>query len=97
MLALLIISIVVVANDDEDCYNMMNWFGWGGWGMIIFPLLWILIIGGIVVFFVKEFLGKNSQSPHEKLESALEILKERYAKGEITKKQFKEMKNDIEE
>jgi putative membrane protein len=68
---------------------MMNNLCWGmGWGMWFIPLLIILLI----YFLVKN----NSQTKDEQgSESPMEILKKRYAKGEITKEQFEEMKKDI--
>ena len=61
---------------------------WGmGWGMWIIPLVVILII----VFAVKS----NPFGEKQNSESPLEILKKRYAKGEITKEQFEEMKKSI--
>ena len=62
---------------------------WGmGWGMWIIPLLIILTI----YFLVKNISQtKSSQGP----ESPMDILKKRYAKGEITKEQFEEMKKNI--
>ena len=64
--------------------NMMGWFE-GGIMMILFWVLAIIFI----VWIVREISGKNSKS------SALEILKERYAKGEIDKKEFEEKKKDL--
>lgn len=63
--------------------------GWGmGWGMWFIPLLIILLI----YFLIKN----NSQTKDgQSAESTMEILKKRYAKGEITKEQFEEMKKDI--
>ena len=46
----------------------------------------------IVVMLLK--VGKSS-SMHESDDEALNILKRRYAKGDIDKKQFQEMKKDI--
>jgi len=68
---------------------MMNNPCWGmGWGMWFIPLLIILLI----YFLIKN----NSQSKDgQSAESLMEILKKRYAKGEITKEQFEEMKKDI--
>jgi putative membrane protein len=68
---------------------MMNNLCWGmGWGMWFIPLLIILLI----YFLVKN----NSQTKNgQNAESPMEILKKRYAKGEITKEQFEEMKKDI--
>ncbi len=73
----------------------MHWgdYGWGmGFGWIFMILFWILVILGIV-FLVRLVLEaqKNKQSP----ESPIDILKKRYAKGEITKEEFQNMKNDI--
>jgi len=69
-------------------YSPMGWLGWGGW--IIMLLWWALVIAGIVLF--ARWLISLSGSRHK---SALDVLKERYAKGEIEKKEFEEKKKDI--
>jgi putative membrane protein len=53
---------------------------------MIFPMiLWILLI----VLIVKLFQDKNSStSPKETNNKALDILKERFAKGEIDEEEF---------
>ncbi len=51
------------------------------------PLGIILIIVGVV---------KPSKSEEEEDSNSLEILKDRYAKGEITKEEFDKMKKDLE-
>ncbi len=50
-------------------------------------------IGEIIEAKHKEITKEESEKESE----YLEILKQRYAKGEITKRQFKEMKKDIAE
>ncbi|MEK7464725.1 MAG: SHOCT domain-containing protein [Patescibacteria group bacterium] len=56
--------------------------------MIVF---WVLVIF-LIVWIVREAGGKNNHSKP----NALEILKERYAKGEINKKEFEEKKKDLD-
>ncbi len=70
--------------------NMMGWFG-GGIMMIIFWAAFILFI----VWIVKEVSGRNNSDKPRHGKSALEILEERYAKGEIDKKEFEEKKKDL--
>ena len=75
----------------------MHPWGWGfGWwfgGMIMMVLFWIVVVVGIVALIKWLF----SQSPGKRSsQSALEILKNRYARGEITKKEFENMKKDID-
>jgi putative membrane protein len=69
---------------------------WGmGWmmgiGIIIF---WILVI--IVVVYLIRYLSRG-QTRSEKEETALDILKKRYAGGEIAKEEFDRTKRDLEE
>ena len=75
-------------------YGMMG-PGWGvmggfmGIGMVIF---WGLIIWGIVVL-VRGVVPGNHYSGQS--DSALEVLKRRYARGEISKEEFEEKKRDL--
>ena len=67
-----------------------SWFGFGGGVMWVF---WILLIAAIV-WAVKAAIGiSNNQSVKQK--SALDILKERYARGEIEQDEFEQKREDI--
>lgn len=66
---------------------MTHGYYWGmGWGMWLIPIIVIVLL----VLFLRN--NKTSQ-PHN--ETPLDILKKRYAKGEITREQFDEMKRNI--
>jgi putative membrane protein len=61
----------------------------GGWMIIV----WIVIIGLIVwgVIALTRYAGKSTGGRRE----PLEILKERYAKGEISREEFEQVKKDL--
>jgi len=75
---------------------MMDGMGWGGmWFGWIF---WLVILGFIiwgVVSVVNNNRGHDRQHYMPPGESALDILKKRYARGEINKEQFEQIKRDI--
>jgi len=70
----------------------MHWGDWmmGGWFYML--LFWVVIIAGIVVF-IKWVGGEKKSDSRE--DSVLEILKTRYARGEINKEIFELKKNDL--
>ena len=76
-----------------------DWFGhtlFGGFFMII---VWVAVIL-FVLWAVRELSGGNrdgrkSGGGTENGKAALDILKERYAKNELTKEQFEAMKKEI--
>lgn len=77
---------------------MMN-FGYGyypsgfGFSMIFMILFWIIVIAGIVAL-VRSMTDQKSNNSTS-IKSALDILKERYARGEIGKEEFEEKKRDL--
>ena len=74
-------------------FGMMDGYGYGmGSGMWIFGLIfWILILIGLVLLIKYLWEGGGAR----KEESALEILKKKYARGEISKEEFEEKKKDM--
>jgi putative membrane protein len=65
--------------------------GWGGVGMMLF---WALIIAGIV-WLVLATTGNSADAPHVPFETPGDVLKRRYAAGEISKEQYDEMKQAL--
>lgn len=86
---------------------MMNYYGFRmmrpvigfpefGWIFgIIFWILFILLIVGLVRWYMNSHEEGSDKEEEKEGESALSILKKRYAKGEITLKEFERMKKDI--
>jgi len=86
---------------------MMGYFynntmgGLGFFGFLLMIIFWALVIWGILSFFRcagGSCMGGHNHSSREngkKEKTALDILKERYAKGEIEKKEFDQKKKDL--
>jgi putative membrane protein len=67
-----------------------GWWWMGGWLMML--VFWALVIAGIVVLI----RFATSAAPRRGgAETPLEILRRRYAAGELTKEQFEQMKRDV--
>jgi len=73
--------------------GMMGGFGWGWFMPIIMIVFWGLVIWGIVALV--RGLSTGSGGPSTLADSVLEILKRRYARGEITKQEYEERKKDL--
>ena len=68
---------------------------WGLLGYVLMVALWAVALVAIVLW-VKSWLERGRPgSPSREPESALEILKKRYARGEISKEEFDEKRNNL--
>ena len=78
--------------------HLSSGFGWGGW--IIGGLIMILFWGGLIalVFFsIRAFSSGQKQTNNmTSRETAIDILKKRYAQGEIDKAEYEAIRRDIE-
>ena len=73
--------------------GMMGGFGWG-WFMPIFMIIfWGLVIWAVVALV--RGLSQSRGSDSSTADSALEVLKRRYARGEINKEEYNEKKKDL--
>ena len=82
------------------------WPSYGPWGW--FPFMWIFPLTFLVVLLVFLFRGESGSGPmcgrrgmrengkREKEESAREILDRRYARGEISREEYRQMKEELE-
>jgi putative membrane protein len=76
---------------------MMDGMGmmvWGVFGSLLGLLLIFLFVVAVVA--VVRWMWGNKEALSTGRENALDILKKRYAKGEISKEEFERIKKDIE-
>lgn len=84
---------------------MWNWGEFGGWGMgfgfLFMILFWALVILGIVAlvrWLMQESQARREQDgralPRDK--TPLEIVQERYARGEIDREEYEQKRRDLE-
>ena len=72
-------------------------WGYGGWGigMFLMLLFWTLIVAGLVLLFRwMQDRGRPPAAPPGG-ESALDIVRKRYARGEIGREELEQMKRDL--
>jgi putative membrane protein len=75
-----------------------------GVGMGLFGLLWMILFwGGLIllaiwlVSLLFPATGKTGRKEGREAPSALDILKQRYAQGELTKEQYQEMSDILKQ
>jgi len=73
---------------------MLSGYGMtGGFGSGFMVLWWVLIVVGIVVLV--KWISSNTGGRNRSGSKALEILNERYARGEIDDQEFQKRKRDL--
>ncbi len=75
-------------------YDWGMHYMWGPWG--IGMMLMMLVFGGLVI--VALILGIRwliTEGKEPRSDSALDILRQRYARGEISKEEFETLKRDL--
>jgi len=93
---LLFISINVFAfHRFPPLYGGPGMMWWGGGGLLIFPAF-IVIIGLVIYFIVKNIKEKKSDMVIQK-ETPLEIIKRRFAKGEINQEEFIKIRKELKD
>lgn len=89
------LSTYATARAHDGWGHMMNrWHmtGWGGWLMMIF---WIILLAVAIYFMVRLFRGASESQQGGRGETPMDILKRRYANGEISKEEFEEKKKEL--
>ena len=72
----------------------MMGYGWPILGWVFLILFWAALIL-LVIWLYKQVRGPDAETKGAQ-ETPLDVLKKRYAKGEISREEFTEMKKDIE-
>ncbi len=105
---IIVVALIVL----PTVFGLISGWQYGGWGMMgpgmmggfgwmwLMPILSIVFLGLIiwaVVALVRGLSGsRGPDSGSTSPDSALEVLKKRYARGEIDKQEYEEKKKDLE-
>jgi putative membrane protein len=101
VLSLMMITGLLLSCAGEGYYGPQGPGGWGpmmhygfGYGGMFMWIIFLIVIG-LLIYFIVQAQKTKGQMPTQ-TESPLDILKKRYAKGEINKEDFDRMKHDLE-
>ena len=72
--------------------------GFGGLGILFMLIFWVVVIG-LGVWLLANLFPKISTntSPQNAPDSPVEILKRRYARGEISREEYERMRQELEQ
>ena len=74
----------------------MGQHGMMGGGMgIVMMIFWIVLVAALVLLFTGLVNGLRGTKQNQESVSSMEILKQRYARGEIDKTEYEEKRQDI--
>ncbi|MDZ7821298.1 MAG: SHOCT domain-containing protein [Candidatus Marinimicrobia bacterium] len=76
---------------------MLHYYGMQGWGMGLAWGIGILFLILVVFLIIRSFDHQRHGGGITRERTPLEVLKERYARGEIDKAEFEEKKRDLKE
>lgn len=75
---------------------MMDGYGsHESWIGAIFVLLVVLIVAGVAVYLIRAFTDSSKAGKQTEARDPLDIARERYAKGEITKEELADIKKEL--
>jgi len=104
-IALLMIVPFVSFLGNATAWERSFQWNWGPWGFgagtfFLIPIFmiiafWVVVIIGIV-YFVKWIIAAGKRHETKSEDTAIDILKKRYARGEISKEEFERIRQDIQ-
>jgi putative membrane protein len=100
-LSLIMITGLLMSCAGEGYYGQRGPGGWGsmmhygfGYGGMFMWIIFLIVIGLLIYFIVQSQNTKNKTQTQN--ETPLDILKRRYAKGEISSEEYERMKKELE-
>jgi putative membrane protein len=106
------ISVALIAGGIWFLYNHHYYFGFGGrWNMpyhmtmggsgmgIIMIIFWVVVLAAVILLVSGLITGRrdsNENGDGPSADDPLKILKQRYAKGEISKLEYDNMRQDLQ-
>jgi putative membrane protein len=76
--------------------NMWN-MGNVGWGWMLAGWVWMVVFWGAIIWLIVWAIGRLSQGqrPPGAGQTPLDIAKGRYARGEVTREQYEQLRRDL--
>lgn len=98
----LLLTALPAAAQQQPMYGQWGMMGGGWFGMVLWPLIMIAVVAGVIVLIVLAVRGRGGASsppgapPGGAQKTAIDILKERFARGEIDREEYEERRRLLE-